>query len=191
MSGMVRRRDLILPPSVSSAWDSEWVFTDGTPDAAGWTRETTGGTHTMTASGLKLVKNTYSKNVSVTHGIVEARFQIANERTSTSDTRAYLRIGDGANAVAVVFRNYGSSKIRLCDNSNVNNGTVIGTWEFGGEYVVRLTIDGAVGAVEVNGVTLKDDVSTASMYDKGTLRFGHPDSYGSALWQYVKYRTNS
>ena len=105
--------------------------------------------------------------------------------------RALLRIGNGSKAVYVVFTRYNSNLIVLYDDSNVQSSstTQLGTFTWGGEYVVRLSINGAVGSVEINGVTVKDDVDTSSIYAKGALLFGNNQQYGVSVWQYVKYKS--
>lgn len=187
---LIRRRELLLPSSAPSEWDYEWHFTDGLPSNDGWTKSGA-DTPTMTAAGLETARTYYTRELPITKGVIEAKFAIKNTRTSMNRNRALLRIGNSSKAVYVVFTRYNSNLIVLYDDSNLqsSNPTQIGTFTWGGEYTVRLSINGAVGSVEINGVTVKDDVDTSSIYAKGALLFGNNQQYGVSVWQYVKYKS--
>lgn len=172
-------------------WDSEWVYTDGFPTVKGWELTTTGGTNSMTSTGLKLIGNRYIWSSGATNGIIEAKFQIASASSSMTLTRAVLRIGDSANAVSVIFRSYsGSHRIRLYDNSTQQSGTNLGAFTLGSWYVVRLEINGSTGKVIINGDVAAENVDTARMYSKGVPQFGAYDSYGGSVWEYVKMKVS-
>ena len=193
MSLYSRRRALMSaassgPTPPPPEWDSVWDFSDGLPTVAGWTRTTSGGTCSLVTNGLNLRKNSYEKDIDISNGVIEAKFIINNERSTMAENRAWLRIGNASNAIYVVFKTYNTHHIRLYDNSLVQNGTDLGTFTLGDEYTLKLTINGSVGVVEVNGVVVKDDVNTASILSKGPLKFGSDGQYGGSTWQYVKYK---
>ncbi len=193
MSLYSRRRALLSmasagPTPPPSEWDSVWEYTDGMPTVAGWERTTSGGTCSLVTNGLNLRKNSFGKDAPITNGVIEAKFTINNERSTMSENRAWLRIGNTSNAIYVVFKTYNGHHIRLYDNSSIQSGTDLGTFTLGGEYTLKLTINGSVGVVEVNGVVVKDDVNTASILSKGPLKFGSDGQYGGSTWQYVKYK---
>lgn len=189
---MWRRRALMAAGvPVPSEWDSKWIFTSGVPTVAGWTRATTGGTHTMTSTGLRLIGNRYTWDSEITNGIIEARFQITNERSNMSENRAILRIGNASNAVTVCFKSYsGTHKIRLWNRTSADDGTSIGTFTLGDWYTVRLTINGSIGTVTINDVLVADNVNTAGMVSLGVPMFGGQTSYGGSVWEYVKIKTS-
>lgn len=194
---LTRRREMILAASAPSEWDSEWKFANGAPTVKGWVRGGSSGNEAMTATGYRIRGYYYSQDVTTTNGIIEAKFQIINERSSLTACRAMLRIGDANNAVVVAFATYSSSiGIYLNDysssigGSNLVKGTKIGDFQLGGEYTLKLTIDGAVGSAELNGVMLKDDINTAAMYNKGGVFFrGSGDQYEGSIWQYVRFKS--
>ena len=191
---MDRRRGIIsaqgeTPPP--SEWDSVWTYEDGLPTVAGWTRDKTGGTCSIVTQGLSLINNTFSLPTEIAKGVVEAKFVVRNERVSSNVRRGILRIGNATNSIYVVLRSYpaGTHKIRIWDTQNINNATEIGTFALGSEYVIRIEINGSVGAVYVNGDLAKDNIDTTSMYSPGTLLFGDNEQYGGGeYWQYVKYK---
>lgn len=193
---MRRRRALMVASSAPtpSEWDSVWEYTDGLPTVEGWTRDTTGGTCSLTTSGLTLINNTFSRDIAITDGVIEAKFVVRNERTTSNVKRGLLRIGDSTNSIYVVFVTYpqGSHKIRLRNASSWTDGTQIGTFVLGGEYVVRIDISGSTGAVYINNELVKDNINTTSMTAPGTLLFGDNEQYGGGeYWQYVKYKKRS
>lgn len=195
MNLLARRHALMAMANISPAesWDSVWDFSEGLPTVELWTRSTTGGTHSMTANGLQLRKNSYVKDVSISKGTIEATVLIENERATMAELRAWLRIGNASNAVCIVFKTYNSQHhIRLFDvaENNLQNGTDLGTFTMGGEYTIRLNINGSVGSVEINGTVVKDNINTASITNKGTLMFGSDSSYGGSIWKSVKYRVD-
>ena len=180
------------PTPPPSEWDSVWEYSDGLPTVEGWTRDKTGGTCSVTTDGLNLINNTFSKTLEITSGVIEAKLIVKDARSSSAVTRGRLRIGNSSNAIYVVFKSYpaGTHKIRLNDNSNINNATVIGSFELGGEYVVRIEINGSTGSVYINGTLAADNINTSTMYGKGTLYFGDNEQYGGGeYWEYVKYKS--
>ena len=192
---LMRRREMIMPGVTPSEWDSDWEYTNGAPTVEGWVQSGDGSV-TMRATGYYVRGPLFDKEVSVSHGILEAKFQVVNERTNLAGQRARLRIGNSDNAINLLFNGY-SSRYRIYLNnysadlnaSTVEKGTLLGIFELGGEYTVKITIDGSVGAVEVNGVMLKDNIDTAKMYNKGGMQFGGGSSYYGSTWQYVKYKS--
>lgn len=191
-----RRRALLRmasagPTPPPSEWDSVWEHTDGLPTVAGWTRNKTGGTCSETANGLNLINNTFSKDIEISQGVVEAKFIVKDARTTSNVRRGLLRIGNSTNAVYVVFNSYpqGTHRIRIYDNSTLTNATVIGTFTLGSTYTVRIEINGSTGSVYINDVLALDNINTASMKNKGKLYFGDDEQYGGGeYWQYVKYK---
>ena len=189
---MDRRRGIIsaqgeTPPP--SEWDSVWEYSDGLPTVADWERTTSGGTCSLVSNGLNLRKNSFEKDVAISKGVIEAKFIINNERATMAENRAWLRIGNDSHAIYVMFKTYSSQHhIRLYNNSSIQNGTDLGSFTLGGEYTVKLTINGSTGIVEINGTVVKDDIDTTTVLSKGPLKFGSDGSYGGSTWQYVKYK---
>jgi hypothetical protein len=185
-----RRRALMAVAGGSpSEWDSVWEHTDGLPTVAGWTRNTTGGTCSETANGLNLINNTFSKDIEISQGVVEAKFIVKDARATSNVKRGLLRIGNSNNAIYVVFDSYSGHNIRIYNNSNLHNSTAIGTFTLGSTYTVRIEINGSTGSVYINDVLAQDNINTASMQGKGTLYFGDNEQYGGGeYWQYVKYK---
>lgn len=177
--------------TVTKSWDSVWTYTDGLPTVDEWVDSGT-GTATDVSTGLKLLNKTYSKSTEITNGTVEAHLQIVNERTTMSGVKAALRIGDTTNSVYILFHLTSSQarNITLQQNTTASRGTVIGSWDFGGEYTVKITLNNGVGTVEVNDVVLINNFDATTTYDKGPLLFGNINTYGSSIWQYVKYMSN-
>ena len=191
----MRRREMVMPGGASSEWDSDWEYTNGAPTVEGWVQSGDGSV-AMRTTGYYVRGPLFDKDVSVSHGILEAKFQVVNERTNLAGQRARLRIGNSDNAINLLFNGY-NSRYRIYLNnysadlnaSTVEKGTLLGTFELGGEYEVKITIDGSVGSVEVNGVVLKDNIDTAKMYNRGGMLFGGGSSYYGSIWQYVKYKS--
>ena len=185
---MTRRRELTPAASEPGEWDSVWEFTDGSPATKGWTQN--GTPRTMTASGLPVRNCYFTKDLAITNGVIEAKFVISNYRPEMNSSRAWMRIGDTANCVYVTFYRYSNRVATVVYNQNLANSPKIAgfTWEWDGEYVVRLTINGAVGKLEINGVTILNDIDTSLGENKGALMFGNRDAYGESVWQYVKYK---
>lgn len=192
MGNLLRRREMILANATPSEWDYEWYYTDGLPTNDGWTK-TGADTPSMTSTGLQVSRSYFTKNVAITNGVIEAKFVIPSYRTSMNSNRALLRIGDATNCIYVLFYRYNAQKIVLYDASNLSSSdpTSIGSFSWGGEYVVRININGATGSVEINDVTVKDNIDTTTMYSPGTLLWGNNAQYGRSVWQYVKYKVNS
>lgn len=186
---LIRRREMILPSAAPSEWDYEWYYTDGIPSADdGWTK-IGADTPTITASGMKVNRSYFDKDVEITHGVIEAKFTASSFRTTSNTTRALLRIGDADNSIYVVFRRYSGNNIRLWTASSINNGQIIGSFTFGSPYIVRITINGAVGTVEVNDEVIADEIDTTAMHNRGAIRFGCNEQYGQSVWEYVKYKS--
>lgn len=186
---LIRRREMILPSAAPSEWDYEWYYTDGIPSADdGWTK-IGADTPTITASGMKVNRSYFDKDVEITHGVIEAKFTASSFRTTSNANRALLRIGDADNSIYVVFRRYSGNNIRLWTASNINNGQIIGSFTFGSTYIVRITINGAVGTVEVNDEVIADEIDTTAMHNRGAIRFGNSEQYGQSVWEYVKYKS--
>ena len=201
MGNLLRRRELILPSASPSEWDDVWEYTDGAPTVDGWVQSGSGSGASV-STGYRTRGVTYDKaDVLTTSGVLEAHFQIINERSTMVGVRAGLRIGNASNAVVVLFNSYSSAhNIYLPTHKNSGwaaasdnrNGTQIGTFTLGGWYKVKLTIDGSVGTVEINDEVVADNIDTAGLYLKGGLRFsGSSSSYFGSIWQYVKYKDNS
>ena len=191
---MARRRAIIAAQEATpvDTWDSVWDYSEGLPTVDSWERTTSGNTCSLGSTGLNIRKNSFEKTVVITEGIIEAKFTINNERDTMAETRAWLRIGDSSNAIYVIFTTYNSSHhIRLYNSSSRQNGTDLGTFTLGSEYIVQLTINGSVGSVSINGTVVKSDVDTAGMVNKGTLKFGSDGQYGGSTWQYVKYKNTA
>lgn len=194
---LTRRREMILAAKAPSEWDSEWKFANGAPTVKGWVRGGSSGNEAMTATGYQIRGYYYTQDVTTTKGIIEAKLKIINERSNLTASRALLRIGDANNSILVIFANYSSTiGIYLNDYSsslgggNVVKGTKIGDFQLGGEYTVKITIDGAVGSVEINGVLVKDNINTSTMYNKGGVLFRGSDSqYYGSIWQYVRFKS--
>lgn len=174
-------------------WDAVWKYTDGLPTNFGWTLTAT-DTPTMASSGLQLKRARYDKAVEITHGSIEGRFKIGT-RSNVAGVRAMLRIGNGTNSINVVFvrTTYGATlsdrRIVLYDaTSQIQNGTLIGNFDFGTEYVLRIDINGGTGSVSLNGTTIADNVDTTTMAYPGALRFGNNQQYAECTWKYVKYK---
>lgn len=192
---LMRRREMVMPGGASSEWDSDWEYTNGAPTVEGWVQSGSGNV-AMTATGYRVRGPQFNKDVPISNGVLEAKFQVINERDSLNGPRARLRIGNSTNAIMVIFNTYQSrNSIYLNDYSanfgayDIVKGTMLGSFTLGSEYTVKMTIDGAVGIVEVNGVVLKDDINTAKMFNKGNLYFMSGDQYFGSIWQYVKYKS--
>lgn len=183
---MTRRRELTPAASEPGEWDSVWEFTDGSPATKGWTQN--GTPRSMTNSGLPLRNCYFTKDLAITNGVIEAKCIISNFRTDMNTARALFRIGDSNNAIKVIFRRYTDLRIDLQNHTDSGRWERIGSFEWGGEYVVRITINGNSGSVEVNGITIAEDIDTSKITDKGTLLFGNNATYGESVWQYVKYK---
>lgn len=186
---LIRRREMILPSAAPSEWDYEWYYTDGIPSADdGWTKSGA-DTPTITASGMQVNRSYFDKDVEITNGVIEAKFTVSSFRTTSNATRVLLRIGDADNSIYVVFRRYSGNNIRLWTASNINNSQIIGSFSFGSTYIVRITINGALGTVEVNDEVIADNIDTTAMYNRGAIRFGNSEQYGQSVWEYVKYKS--
>lgn len=194
MSAEVRRRGLMAAPAEPSPieWDEVWEFTNGLP--SNWSKSGA-DTPSMTSNGLDLKRVQYSQNIEISSGAIEGNFLIINERDTMAGTRAILRIGNASQAICVAFNQYSNRKsIVLTDYadgfsaSNLNAGTVIGTWTLGSEYVVRIIINDATGSVYINGVLAADNINTAGMYNKGPLLWGNSNQYPRSRWKYVKFQ---
>lgn len=185
---MTRRRELTPAASEPREWDSVWEFTDGSPTTKEWTQN--GTPQTMTSSGLPLRACYYTKDLAITNGVIEGKFVISEMRTAMNTARAWMRIGNSANCVYVTFYRYKDRVATVVYKQELlTSPAILGfTWEWNGEYVVRLTINGAVGKLEINGVTILNDIDTSLGENKGTLMFGNRDVYGESVWQYVKYK---
>ena len=198
---LMRRRELILPSASPSEWDDVWEYTDGAPTVDGWVKSGS-GSGAAVSTGYRTRGLTFDKaDVLTTSGVLEAYFQIINERNTMTGIRAGLRIGNASNAVVVLFNSKGTdhriflptyNKSSWTDAYSNVNGTELGAITLGGWYKVRLTIDGSVGTVEINDEVVASDINTAGIYLKGGLRFyGSSNQYFGAIWRYVKYKDNS
>lgn len=193
---LIRRRMLV--PSATSEWDDIWEYTDGAPTVDGWVKSGS-GSGSLVSTGYRARGIDFSKDVTATSGVIEAYFQIINERTDMNANRARLRIGNASNSIMVIFSSYSKNHGIYLHNysssytdSSIRNGTKLGTFTLGDWYKVRITLDGSTGSVEINDEVAASNINTAAMYAKGGMYFcGSSSTYLGSIWQYVKYKVNS
>lgn len=199
MDGVMRRREMVLPSAPLPEWDYEWDYTQGLPDANGWTKVVSGtATATLQSNGVKLANASVSSYITyrnpsefnLAKGVIEATF-IFNRGAAAYQGYARLCFGNGVDGTQISI-NATDLSVRLYDDANPRYGTLLTTLVNNTEHTFKLVLDNGIGSVYMDGVLLASNIASSTMYYSANTSFWHQASQNAnksySVWKSVKLK---
>ena len=202
MSGLMLRRQAMMAGKAEPAetWDTVWSYTQGTPDANGWTKYVNGTTAsgTIVSNGLQIVGAGgtggtyiyYQPPVSTyTTGVTECKVLFTAIDGGDANNYRYT-LSNGANGIQVYVYNDGSSdpyKLKLYNQNAASAGTTLASIALNTWYTIRLELGATTSAVYLDDTLLLDNIPNNTMKYCTATRFWQMRG-GTSIVEYVKIK---
>lgn len=194
----MRRREMI-PTSGGSGetWDYEWDYTNGismTNDV--WTLASSGSGNCelkqngqLLASAVNGYRNVRNANFNIPIGVMEVVFYTTGIYAGAGNANTRICLGNGTKGIQI---STSTGSFHLYDNNSPGNGTSLGVSVVANQlYTVRLTLNGNLGKVEIDGVTVADSVNINNiLYSSNTAIWSQNADWWSTYVQSVKLKIN-
>lgn len=203
MSGLMLRRKAMMAGKAAEpaeTWDTVWSYTQGTPDANGWTKYINGTTAsgTLVPNGLQIVGAGGSGGSYIyyqppvftyTTGVMECKVLFAAIDGGDANNFRFA-LSNGTNGIQIYAYNDGSSapyKLKLLDSTGASGGTTLTSVALNTWYTIRLELGATTSAVYLDDTLLLENIPNRTMKYCTATRFWQMRG-GTSIVKYVKIK---